>query len=386
MSTKRSTLSVLIAFLIFASLACSLPSLNRSTPEPEIPAETEESPEAETPASTNPAGTVLTSTAATVQARTTQQPSQKTAPPQPATPLPGSGTLNPAPPEKPVRLIFIHHSTGEGWLSDDGGGLAIALRDNRYFVSDTNYDWGPTDSALDGPIGSFTDFGHWWNWFNGPNHEKHMAALYSESKQTFDYSRLPANPGGANEIILFKSCFPNSALAGKPTDPPTTGNNPLRGQDAGSDAHTVANAKGIYLDLLSYFAQHQDKLFIIITQPPLTRASTDNAQAANARAFATWLTQDWLRNYPHKNVAVFDFFTVLTTNGGRTTTNDLNSDKGNHHRFRNGKIEHIIDQGSNFSAYGSSNDDSHPTPAGGKKATGEFVPLLNIYYHRWKGN
>jgi hypothetical protein len=43
------------------------------------------------------------------------------------------------PPEDPVRLIFVHHSCGSNWLSDGNGGLGIALRDNNYFVSDTNY-------------------------------------------------------------------------------------------------------------------------------------------------------------------------------------------------------------------------------------------------------
>jgi hypothetical protein len=72
----------------------------------------------------------------------------------------------PLPPPEPVRLIFIHHSCGENWLSDWNGGLGIALRDNNYAVSDTNYGWGPdaigdrTDipnqivfQALRGPLG-----------------------------------------------------------------------------------------------------------------------------------------------------------------------------------------------------------------------------------------
>ncbi len=50
---------------------------------------------------------------------------------------------NPNPPANPVRLIFIHHSTGENWLNDGNGGLGIALTENNYFVSDTNYGWGP---------------------------------------------------------------------------------------------------------------------------------------------------------------------------------------------------------------------------------------------------
>jgi len=39
--------------------------------------------------------------------------------------------------------------------------------------------------------------------------------------------------------------------------------------------------------------------------------------------------------------------------------------------------------GGNYSAYGSG--DSHPTGAGGQKATAEFVKLLNVKYHAWKG-
>ncbi|MCL5957721.1 MAG: hypothetical protein M1358_00130, partial [Chloroflexi bacterium] len=67
-----------------------------------------------------------------------------------ATPGP-TGSLPDLPAGKPVRLIFIHHSTGENWLADDNGGLGLALRDHNYFVSDTNYGWGP-DS-----IGDTTD-------------------------------------------------------------------------------------------------------------------------------------------------------------------------------------------------------------------------------------
>ena len=47
--------------------------------------------------------------------------------------------LDVQPPEQVVKLVFIHHSTGENWLRDDYGGLGKALAENNYFVSDTNY-------------------------------------------------------------------------------------------------------------------------------------------------------------------------------------------------------------------------------------------------------
>ena len=294
----------------------------------------------------------------------------------------GSDWVDASPPADAVRLIFIHHSSGENWLADWSGGLGQALMENNYFVSDTNYGWGPEDSSIGGAIGDYTDIGHWWNWFRGPSSDAIMQAVYIESEQHAEYARMGDDPGGENAIVMFKSCFPNSALQGNPDDPPTSGANPLQGLDSGSEYHAVGNAKRIYVDLLKYFSAHTDKLFIVITAPPLLDSSPE--QAANARAFNRWLVEDWLSPYPHNNVAVFDFYNVLTSNNGDPNTNDLDSNGGNHHRIRNGQVEYITDQGGDSSAY-AENGDSHPTPAGNQKATDEFVPLLNYFYHLWRG-
>ncbi|HAO22956.1 MAG TPA: hypothetical protein DCQ37_22400 [Desulfobacteraceae bacterium] len=284
---------------------------------------------------------------------------------------------NSAPPDSPVKLIFIHHSSGENWLTDDNGGLGTALRDNNYFVSDTNYGWVPNS------IGDNTDIGHWYDWFAGPDSSLYLNALYNESSKSGDfYSRMSHDPGGENEIIMFKSCFPNSYLRGNPQDPPTTGNNPLYGQGYDSEFMTVANAKGIYNDILTYFTSKQDKLFIVITAPPQGAFETDAEHAANARAFNNWLVNDWLKNYPYRNVAVFDFYNVLTSNGGNPDTNDAGQETGNHHRWHNGSVQHIQTLSNNMSSYPSG--DSHPSAAGGQKAAAEFVPLLNYFYNLWK--
>jgi hypothetical protein len=286
------------------------------------------------------------------------------------------GNLDASPPTKTIKLIFIHHSSGENWLADENGGLALTLRDNYYFVSDTNYGWGPDN------IGDLTDIGHWWSWFAGPHRDLYMEALFKESDQNASYSRLENDPGGENLIVMFKSCFPNSGLNGDPNENPPTSDNPLRGQDSGSEYHTIANAKGIYNDLLNYFKTRPDKLFIIITAPPLGEFATAPEQAAIARLFNRWLVEEWLSGYSLQNVAVFDYFNVLTSNGGDPDSNDAGVESGNHHRFWNGVIQYIAEQGSDHSAY-AANDDSHPTAAGNQKATIEFIALLNIYYHRW---
>ncbi len=271
-------------------------------------------------------------------------------------------------PDQPVKLVFIHHSTGEAWLADESGGLGLALADSNYFVSDTNYGWGPEDPQRGGAIGDFTDIGDWWSWFLGPSSDEIMRVVYAESGQNSSYSRRAPDPGGANQIVMFKSCFPNSHIEGAPGDPPTTGHNPLEG--AGLDGLTVANAKGVYVDLLEYFGAHTDTLFVVISAPPLLASDTSPEAAANARAFNVWLVEDWLADYPHANVAVFDFYNVLTADG-------------NHHRVVDGQIEYVTDQGSNTSAY-AIDGDSHPTATGGQKATEEFVPVLNLFYERWR--
>ena len=260
-------------------------------------------------------------------------------------------TDDPSPPQEPVKLIFIHHSTGENWLQDGYGNLGIALESNNYFVSDTNYGWGP-DS-----IGDRTDIVNWVEWFGPERNENALEQLFRESEQHSWWTRNLPDPGGENRIVLFKSCFPNSELSGSPTDPPTPGDYEL----------SVGSAKYIYQSLLDFFLSRPDVMFVAITAPPVS----SHEYAANARAFNNWLVDEWLANYPGHNVYVFDFFNVLTG-------------PENHHRFRNGQVEHAVTPGMDTLYYPSGDD--HPNQSGSRKATEEFVPLLNVFYHRWQSH
>jgi hypothetical protein len=256
---------------------------------------------------------------------------------------------DPSPPGAPVKLIFIHHSTGENWLTDGYGNLGQTLDVNNYFVSDTNYGWGPNE------IGDRTDIPDWPEWFASADTPTYMTALFTESGQHSSYTRALTDPGGENVIILFKSCFPNSALEGNPDDPPDP-----------NGWLTVGHAKWVYNEILPYFGAHPEKLFIVITAPPLS----DATYAANARAFNQWLMYDWLaeNSYTQANVAVFDFYNVLTG-------------PNNHHWFHNDAEEHVFTPGMNTLYYPSGDD--HPSVAGSQKATDEFIELLNVFYHRW---
>jgi hypothetical protein len=262
---------------------------------------------------------------------------------------------NPNPPDEVVKLVFIHHSTGNNWLIDGYGDLGRTLGENNYFVSDTNYGWGPN------AIGDRTDIPNWTEWFAGEDTPTYMEALFKESGQNSDsYTRTLTDPGGENEIIMFKSCFPNSEMGGSPDDPPGT-----------YEELTVGGAKYVYNTILPFFASHPDKLFVVITAPPMSGVK-GWWYADNARAFNQWLVNDWLRenNYTLNNVVVFDFYNILT-------------DPNAHHRVNNGQIEHLIGE-SNTLYYPTADGDDHPSVEGSLKATEEFVPMLNVFYHRWK--
>jgi hypothetical protein len=297
-------------------------------------------------------------------------------------PMPYAPVDNANPPTETAKLIFVHHSCGENWLADGNGGLGLALRQNNYFVSDTNYGWGPAcpdcgDCPGSGPdhIGNCTDILHWDNWFAGPHSNTYLNALYTEYGQHAGYSRLASDPGGENEIILFKSCYPNSNLGGNPDDPP----------EPPGEWLTVGGAKHVYLAVRDHFQTRRDKLFVVITAPPVTPGDGWEPPA-NARAFNNWLVEDWLDDYPYDNVTVFDFYNVLTSNGGDAGTSDAGWETGNHHRWwpasGNGQVQHLQTVDNDLAAYPTG--DSHPAAAGNQKATAELVPLLNVFYHRWQ--
>ena len=171
-------------------------------------------------------------------------------------------------------------------------------------------------------IGDRTDIPNWPEWFTGPDSSTLLSELYNEADQNVgdfgEWSRLSSNPGGENTIIMFKSCFlPNSDLFGSPN-----GTHRLPHTMTGSIPSPTPRA--VYNNLLSYFQEHQEKLFIVITAPPQllndynSDYQTPQQRAANARAFNTWLVSDWLDDYPYSNVGVFDYFNVLTAEGNIT--------------------------------------------------------------------
>jgi methionine-rich copper-binding protein CopC len=236
-----------------------------------------------------------------------------------------------------VKLVFIHHSSGGNWLANGNGNLGTALNSNNYYVSETNYGWSaqPGDN-----LGDRTDTVNWPEWFT----DAKMPYVYASDYHSA-YTNIISNPGGENEIIMFKSCFPNSEVG-----------------------DSIDEEKAIYNSLLPYFAAHPDKFFVLITPP----GETNVASYQLTRDLCNWLVDDtgWLSGYSERNVMVFDFYGVLS---------EVNS----HHRWVGDHVEHVY--ASDYDGTSPYHDgDDHPNAAGNQKATTEFLSLLNHYYSAWK--
>ena len=139
----------------------------------------------------------------------------------------------------------------------------------------------------------------------------------------------------------------------------------------------MANAQAAYTALLATFARSPDVLFVCVTAPPLAPKLPPEplwkslarkflgksdpgerllASGRLARTFNNWLKakDGWLKDYPHRNVVVFDYYDVLTDAGA-----------------------------SDLSRYPTADGfDSHPSSAGQQKATAQFIPFLNRAMHR----
>jgi hypothetical protein len=83
----------------------------------------------------------------------------------------------------------------------------------------------------------------------------------------------------------------------------------LPANDITSDQQLEQNQRW-YLQMRDTMDRHSDKLFILLTTPPVNPAETNPAAAARARQLAQWLASDaFIAGHP--NVAVFDLYSYL---------------------------------------------------------------------------
>ncbi len=180
---------------------------------------------------------------------------------------------------KYTDIIFLHHSVGYNLIEQ--GGLREAFTQAGYSF----FDHGYNSPGLTGPSGQ--ERGYSYNVPGDNTDIDGLAKIFSQHVYP-----LPINTLSGllqHEVIIFKSCFPNSNIT--------------------SDEQLEQN-KAMYLGMRAVMDKHPDKIFIIMTTPPLNPAETTLETAARARAMADWLKSDeFLKG--HSNVFTFDLYSYL---------------------------------------------------------------------------
>jgi hypothetical protein len=175
-----------------------------------------------------------------------------------------------------TNVIFLHHSTGHN-LIEEGG-----VRERFTAAGYQFWDHGYNPTGLRNPAGEYA--GYSYNVPEDNTDPDGLARIFGQ--QPHD---LPVNTLSGllqHEVIAFKSCFPASQI---------------------TSGEQLAQYKAYYLAMRDVIDQYPNKVFIVMSPPPLNPAATDAEAAARARAFAKWLTSDeYLAGHP--NVFAFDLF------------------------------------------------------------------------------
>jgi len=192
-------------------------------------------------------------------------------------------TIHAPPQAEFTNIFFLHHSTGENLILQ--GRLRERLTSGGYRL----WDHGYNHQGLRDPEGHSTGYS-----YNIPGDNTDPLGLEVIFNQPF--YPLPVNALSAilqHDVIVMKSCF-------LPTSKITT----PRQLDAYKDA---------YRDLREKIWEHPDKIFILLTQPPLNPAETNPEEAARAKNLAGWLASPEYAG-SSRNLFVFDLFSALAEN------------------------------------------------------------------------
>jgi hypothetical protein len=186
-----------------------------------------------------------------------------------------------------TNVIFLHHSTGQNLIAQ--GDVRPLFTQKGYLCWDHDYN----TIGLTRPDGTRTQTSYHIPETTpglkggGNTNPEGLAVLFAQpvhDPPDNAFSRLLQH-----EVLIFKSCFPNSAI---------------------KSTRMLQQHKAWYLGIRDVIDQHPDRVFILLTTPPLHPKATTLEEAARARVLADWLQSDeFLAD--HSNLFVFDFFDLL---------------------------------------------------------------------------
>ena len=205
-----------------------------------------------------------------------------------------------------LRIVFLHHSVGRFLIRHGGVRALLAARNRQAGTAHEFWDHDYNSIGLSGPDGAAT--GESFAIPNDSTDPPGLDILFSQPVHDPPDNALGRLLGF--DVIVVKSCFPACAIR--------------------SEVQLEGYQRD-YKPVRAVSARYPEKLFIMVTPPPLVRIPglprlsadwTTAAEGRRARRFARWLgSEAFLAGRP--NLATFDLFDLLAVPEGRPGANGL---------------------------------------------------------------
>lgn len=207
--------------------------------------------------------------------------------------------------------IFLHHSTGLRIWGPNGSTTSVPLEINAYNLKHglTGQNAVSLKELAWPPVGD-NEWERWHRIFENQD------TVVEDIRPILD----------ANRIVIIKSCFPSSQIAGygKAADTLTP------------TLKTVWNYKWHWRSILKVMRQRPTNFFVIWTNAPLVASVTNDLQAIRADQFCRWAKDTLAQGLDPQfgpfpaNVYVFDFFHKLAGTDGKVPLTYASSDSDSH--------------------------------------------------------
>lgn len=221
------------------------------------------------------------------------------------------------------NICFLHHSCGSNWIREG------KIREGLTELGFDFYDHGYNNQGVTLPDGKRAGVS-----YDVPDDNTNpdgFATIFSQ--KVADPPNNTLSHLLEHEVIIFKSCYPVSYI---------------------HDGDQLEDYKDYYRIIAHNIDKYPDKLFIIVTQPPMIKkGSCCSEKAVYAREFANWLKSDELL-LGHPNLITFDWFDLLAEN-------DPNKSGVNNLREK----------------YMKGGGDSHPNRLANEETAPEFIKFIS---------
>jgi hypothetical protein len=202
-----------------------------------------------------------------------------------------------------TNLFFLHHSVGDNIIIQGHVRGVInsynTVNGTSFVFWDHGYQWDGSYWGLRNPAGTLThsDYGA----LTSNTDPVGLEEIFTTTNETRTHIMT-------HGVIAFKSCYTAT-------------------QNLCNGWNTVDEYKAFYLSMRNYFDANTNKLFIVVSPPPITSGSANSTNSGRARQFANWLKSTeagGFLNGTHPNIKCFDLFNYLARpDNGTATANTL---------------------------------------------------------------